>query len=124
MAAPAKSRRLADGQRARRAAAPRACVGVGCLALCARGAQHLFPMGGGLHLEPCASLPMDRLVNLSSVARDAEAQARKFTEDDYFVLEAEAVLAKALKRLEAPNAGDAAAQAAKDLRNTPVFAEA
>eukprot|EP00439_Symbiodinium_sp_Y106_P020721 s6882_g2.t1 len=126
MAASAKPGRIADGRGTRRATTTKACVGVGCLALYARAAQHLFPKGGGLGLlrpEPCATFPMERLVNLSSVARDAEAQASKDTADDYFVLEAEAVIAKALARLEAPNAGTAALEAAKELRSTPVFAE-
>eukprot|EP00913_Durusdinium_trenchii_P020999 g19732.t1 len=49
-------------------------------------------------LDTCDSLP--RLVNLSSVAKDAEAQVEKLTSEDVHLLEAEAVLGKALKRLE------------------------
>ncbi|CAJ1355143.1 unnamed protein product [Effrenium voratum] len=63
-----------------------------------------------------AAVFTDRLVNLSSVEKDAELQARKLTEDDVLVLEAEAVLAKALKRLESGQPAQA-----KELRESEVF---
>ena len=71
-------------------------------------------------LSPCdAAIP--RLVNLSSAARDAEAQAQKLTAQDIHLLEAEAVLGKAMKRLEHGN--NQQEIAAQDLRSSSVYQE-
>ncbi|CAK9028127.1 unnamed protein product [Durusdinium trenchii] len=70
-------------------------------------------------LDTCDSLP--RLVNLSSVAKDAEAQVEKLTSEDVHLLEAEAVLGKALKRLE--QGGRQQALAAQELRESAVYKE-
>lgn len=67
----------------------------------------------------CDSLP--RLVNLSSVARDAVAQAEKLTAQDLQLLDVEAVLGKAVKRLE--QGGKQQAAAAEDLRRSTMYQE-